>query len=70
MASFKAILVMIIFSAAVVLGMNVAGLTENFRDPVYALAGAVVLLVALIVNVWLYLKIAGEAPFRWFKTNQ
>ena len=66
MASFKAIVVMLIFSAAVVFGMNAAGLSESFRDPLMALAGAVVLLVALIVNVTLYLKIAGESPFRWF----
>lgn len=66
MASFKAIVVMIIFSAAVAYGMNAVGLSENFRDPLHALAGAVVLLVALIVNVTLYLKIAGETPFKWF----
>jgi len=66
MASFKAVVVMLIFTAAVVFGMNVSGLSENFRDPLMALAGAVVLLVALIVNVALYLKIAGETPFRWF----
>jgi len=46
--------------------MSAVGLSENFRDPLYALAGAVVLLVALIINVVLYLKIAGETPFRWF----
>ncbi len=67
MASFKAVVVMLIFSAAVAFGMNATGLAANHQDPLYALAGAVVLLVALIVNVTLYLKIAGEAPFRWFK---
>lgn len=66
MASFKAIVVMLIFTAAVVYGMNISGLTATHSDPLMALAGAVVLLVALIVNVTLYLKIAGEAPFQWF----
>jgi len=66
MASFEAIITMIIFSAAVAFGMYMTGLSENFREPVHALAGAVVLLVALIINVTLYLKIAGETPFRWF----
>lgn len=66
MASFKAVVVMLMFSGAVVFGMNAAGLSENFRDPLMALAGAVVLLVALIVNVTIYLKIAGESPFKWF----
>ncbi len=66
MASFKAIVVMLIFSAAVVFGMQEFGLNDNFRDPAMAFAGAVVLLVALIINVSIYLKVAGEAPFRWF----
>ena len=33
MASFKAIVVMLIFSAAVVFGMQEFGLNDNFRDP-------------------------------------
>jgi len=66
MASFKAIVVMLIFSAAVIYGMEMSGLNESFRDPVMALISAIVLLVALIINVTIYLKVAGEAPFRWF----
>ncbi|MCG6864345.1 MAG: hypothetical protein LJE58_02845 [Thiogranum sp.] len=67
MASFKAVIAMVVFSAAVAFGMHAAGLDTSFRDPLHALAGAVALLVALIVNVALYLKIAGETPFRWFR---
>lgn len=67
MASFKAIVAMLVFSAVVAFGMNVTGLDSSFRDPLHALGGAVILLVALIVNVTLYLKIAGETPFKWFK---
>lgn len=66
MASLKAIIAMAIFSAAVFFGMNAVGLQDKHNDPLFALAGAVVLLVALIINVTLYLKIAGEAPFKWF----
>ena len=66
MASFKAIIVMLIFSGVVAFGMNAAGLDATHHDPMSALVGAVVLLVALIVNVTLYLKIAGETPFKWF----
>lgn len=57
---------MLVFSGAVMFGMSMAGLSETYRDPTSALIGAVVLLVALIVNVTIYLKVAGEAPFRWF----
>jgi len=67
MASFKAIVVMLIFSAAVIYGMEMSGLNDSYRDPVMSIAAAVVLLIALIVNVSIYLKVAGEAPFRWFK---
>lgn len=66
MASFKAIIVMLIFSAAVIFGMEEYGLNSSYRDPVMAIVGAVVLLVSLVINVTIYLKVAGEAPFRWF----
>jgi len=66
MASFKAIVVMLIFSALVIYGMEMAGLNDTFRDPAMALVSAIVLLIALVVNVTIYLKVAGEAPFRWF----
>lgn len=57
---------MLIFTGAVAFGMNAAGLDATHHDPLSALVGAVVLLLALIVNVTLYLVIAGEAPFKWF----
>ena len=66
MASFKAIVAMVLFSVAVFFGMNAMGLQDKHNDPLFALAGAIILLVALVVNVTLYLKIAGEAPFKWF----
>ncbi len=67
MASFKAITLMIIFSVAAFYAINAVGLAANHADPLWALGGAVVILVALIVNVWIYLAVAGEAPFKWFK---
>lgn len=66
MASLKAIAAMAIFSIVVFFGMNAVGLTDKHSDPLFAFIGALVLLVALVVNVSLYLKIAGEAPFKWF----
>ena len=66
MASLKAVIAMAIFSAVVFFGMNAIGLHDKHSDPLFALAGAIVLLVALVINVTLFLKIAGEAPFKWF----
>ena len=66
MASLKAIIAMAIFSAVVFFGMNAVGLQDKHNEPLFALAGAIVLLIALVINVTLYLKIAGEAPFKWF----
>lgn len=66
MASLKAIAAMAIFSVVVFFGMNAVGLNDKHSDPLFALLGAVILLIALIINVTLYLKIAGEAPFKWF----
>jgi len=66
MASLKAIAAMAIFSIVVFFGMNAVGLNDKHSEPMFALLGAVVLLIALVVNVTLFLKIAGETPFKWF----
>lgn len=67
MSSLKAIALMVVVTGLVVLGINAVGLDENFRNPLYALITALILLVTLVVNVWIYLAVAGEAPFKWFR---
>jgi hypothetical protein len=69
MASFKAIIVMLIWTAITFYGLYTLGAHElAMHNFVYALATGVALLVIHMVNMALYFKIAGEKPFEWFKS--
>ena len=67
MASMKALVVMALWTIAVVGGMYVLGFGDHHREPVWAIGGAVLLLIVLIVNVWMFFVIAKEEPWKWFK---
>lgn len=67
MASLKALVPMLLWTAVAVFIMNALGLNENFREPLAAIGGAIALLLILIVNVWLYFVIAKDEPWKWIK---
>lgn len=68
MASFKAIIVMLIWTAITFYGLYTVGAHElAVHNLVWALGTGVALLVIHMVNMALYFKIAGERPFEWFK---
>jgi len=67
MASLKALVPMIFWTILAVLFMNMVGFSENFREPLWAVGGAIILLVTIIVNVWLYFAIAKDEPWKWIK---
>lgn len=65
MASFKAILVMAIWTALIGYGLFSAGALEHFREPLWAVGIGATLLITHMVNMALYFKVAGEKPFQW-----
>jgi hypothetical protein len=67
MASFKAIVVMVMWTALIGYGLYSVGAHENFRDPLWAVGIGIALIVTHIVNMAIYFKVAGEAPFQWAK---
>jgi hypothetical protein len=67
MASLKALIVMTIWTVIVVGGMYLLDFGSHHREPLWAIGGAILLLVVLIVNVWIYFAIAKEEPWKWIK---
>lgn len=65
MASFKAIVVMAVWTGLVFYGLYSIGAHENFRDPLWAFGIGVVLLIVHLVNMALYFNVAGEKPYQW-----
>lgn len=68
MASMKALVAMVVWSAVAAWAMNAAGFVENSREFIWAVAAAVALLIILMVNVWIYFLIARDEPWKWFRT--
>jgi len=66
MASFKALVVMAIWTGIVAYGLYSIGALENFRNPIWAIGIGTGLLVTHMVNMAIYFKVAGEKPFEWF----
>lgn len=66
MASFKAIIVMTIWTAITGYGLYALGAHEHFRT-IWVLGTGLALLAIHMVNMLIYFKIAGERPFEWFK---
>jgi len=67
MASLKALIVMAFWTVAVVGGMYLLGFGQHHTELPWAIGGAILLLIVLIVNVWIYFAIAKEEPWKWFK---
>lgn len=65
MASFKAIIVMAIWTGLVAYGLFHIGALEHFREPLWGLGIGAALLITHMVNMALYFNVAGEKPFQW-----
>ena len=69
MKSFIAMGVMLVWSAAIAFVMHSIGFVEHAHDWLWSLGAAVMLLIGLVGNVWIFLAIVKEAPWQWFKSD-
>ena len=67
MAIFKATIAMLIWSSAVGYGLLQLGVQHHHGDWRWALGTATALLIALMVNVYLFAKIGKGGQWLWFK---
>ena len=77
MKSFIAFLIMVVWSTLVYVAMHFLGFSDQARefsayDSMWIYLGqnlgaAVLLLIGLIANVWIYFLVVGEQPWQWGK---
>ena len=77
MKSFIAFLIMIVWSALIYTVMNLIGLdgqiwNRDIHDSIWSYLGlnlgaAIMLLIGLIGNVWIYFLVVGNQPWEWHK---
>ena len=67
--TLKAVGLMALWTIAMISIMNFIGFQKHFNEPLWALGGAIFILVTLIGNVWLFIAVAKEEPWQWIKNS-
>ncbi len=67
--TMKALGIMALFTIAMISIFNFIGFQNHYDEFFWALGGALFLVVTLIGNVWLFIGVAQEEPWAWFKDS-
>ncbi len=65
--TMKAIAIMALWSVAMISILNFIGFQNHYNEPLWALGGALFLIITLIGNVWIFIGVAKEEPWEWVK---
>ena len=69
MNTFKALILMTLWTAFVGIGLYLLEAHENYQDLVWATGIGVTLLMTHMVNMVIYFKVAGAKPYKWFQSK-
>lgn len=69
MRTLQALGVMALWTIAIVAILNFVGFNDHYREPLWALGAAVLLIIILVGNFWIFFAIAKEEPWEWHKGN-
>ena len=56
---------MILWSVFIWAIMDFVGFSDHINDPLWSLGAAIMLLIGLVGNVWIFFLIAKETPWQW-----
>ena len=66
MNTLKAILLMSVWTSILASTLYFFDAHEHYRNVLWATAIGLTLLVAHMVNMFIYFKVAGDKPYKWF----
>ena len=69
MRTLQALGVMALWTIAIFAIINFVNFDEHFREPLWALGAAVLFIIMLIGNFWIFFAIAKEEPWEWDKSK-
>ncbi len=67
MRTLQALGVMALWSVSLIALLNFIGFQHHYREFWWALGAAVIIIVMLIGNFWIFFAIAKEEPWEWDK---
>lgn len=69
MRTLQALGVMALWTIAIIALLNFVGFPNHYREPLWALGAAVILIVMIVGNFWIFFAIAKEEPWDWDKSG-
>ena len=60
-----AIVLMVVWSAFIAYVMNMAAFPDHLHDPLWSLGAAILLLIGLVGNVWIFFLMMKNRPWLW-----
>ena len=69
MKTLTALAAMAVWSFIIWAVMELIGFSDMMHDPLWSLGAAVLLLVGLIGNVWIFFLIMKEEPWQWLRNT-
>lgn len=67
MKTLTALAAMAVWSFAIWAIIELVGFQDMTHNPLWSLGAAVLLLIGLVGNVWIYFLIVKETPWQWLK---
>lgn len=64
-----AIIVAVAWSAMIALAINMGGFMDHLHDPIWSIGAAVILLIGVVGNVWLFFLIVKQLRARFRHEN-
>lgn len=69
MKTLTALAAMAVWSFVIWAVMELIGFSDMMHDPLWSLGAAVLLLVGLVGNVWIFFLVMKEDPWQWLKNT-
>jgi len=67
MKTFTALLAIASFTALVGFVLVMVGVEQHHTNPIWAIGTAIIFLITLLIDVWMFFAIAGEEAYIWEK---
>ena len=67
MKTFSALIAIAAFTSLVGVVLVMLGVEQHHTNPIWAIGTAIVFLITLLIDVWMFFAIAGEEAYQWEK---
>ena len=67
MKTFSALVAIAAFTSLVGVVLVMLGVEQHHTNPIWAIGTAIVFLITLLIDVWMFFAIAGEEAYQWEK---